>query len=182
MSNIDRFYSITGGPGSGKSTLIAALSGAGFQTMPEAGRAIIRDQVAIGGNALPWGDRSAFAELMLSWEMRSWREAQALSGPVIFDRGVPDTAGYLSLCGLPVPRHFLKAAQDFRYNRRVFIAPPWAEIFIQDAERKQTFAEAEATYCAVVETYVGLGYELVELPLVPVDERVCFVRQIVDQP
>lgn len=55
------FHIITGGPGSGKSTLIDALAAQGFHHMPEAGRAIIRDQVAIGGTALPWADRIAFA-------------------------------------------------------------------------------------------------------------------------
>src|SRR3546814_10617091 len=63
---------------------------------------IIRDQVAIGGTALPWADRAAFAELMLGWELRSWHEAHDRAGPVIFDRGVPDVIGYLRLCGLPV--------------------------------------------------------------------------------
>jgi hypothetical protein len=55
----------------GKTTLIDALAAEGIRHMPEAGRAIIRDQVAIGGTALPWADRAAFAELMLGWELRS---------------------------------------------------------------------------------------------------------------
>ena len=175
------FHIITGGPGSGKSTLIKALAADGFRHMPEAGRAIIRDQVAIGGTALPWGDRAAFAELMLGWELRSWHEARDLTGPVIFDRGVPDVAGYLRLCGLPVPAHVERAADLFRYQRRVFIAPPWREIFGQDAERKQDFAEAHATYEAMVATYTGLGYELVTLPLAPVSERARFVRAAIER-
>ena len=44
--------------------------------------------------------------------------------------------------GLPVPPHVSAAAETFRYNRRVFALPPWPEIFSQDAERKQDFAEA----------------------------------------
>jgi predicted ATPase len=87
--------------------------------MPEAGRAIIQDQLAIGGEALPWSDRRAFAELMLSWEIRSYRTALKLSGPVIFDRGVPDVIGYLRLSGLPIPSHVDRAAQMFRYHHRV---------------------------------------------------------------
>lgn len=75
MNQIDHLYVITGGPGSGKSTLVEALAASGIPSMPEAGRAIIQDQVAIGGDALPWSDRHAFAELMLSWEMRSYRAA-----------------------------------------------------------------------------------------------------------
>jgi predicted ATPase len=181
MSDIDRLFILTGGPGSGKTTLIEALAGHGITRMPEAGRAVIQDQVAIGGTALPWSDRLAFAELMLTHELRSYREAQAFAGPVIFDRGVPDVVGYLRVSGLPVPPHIERAARNFRYQRRVFIAPPWPAIFAQDAERKQSSEAAEATYRAMVAVYSGLGYELVPLPLAPVSERVQFVRKIIGQ-
>ena len=166
---------LTGGPGSGKTSLIAALARAGFACTAEAGRAIIQDQTAIGGHALPWGDPLAFAELMLSWEMRSYRAACAEARPVFFDRGVPDVAGYLQLIGMKVPAHVEKAAHAFRYHRRVFIAPPWPEIFRQDEERKQDFDEAVRTYEAMVAVYGRYGYELVELPRAPIGDRVRFV-------
>jgi predicted ATPase len=176
VSAAERFIVITGGPGSGKSTLVDALRAEGVTGMPEAGRAIIRDQVAIGGSALPWADRLAFSELMLAWELRSYREAQACSGPVLFDRGVPDVAGYLRLCGLPIGPHIVRAGETYRYRRRVFIAPPWPEIFTQDAERKQSLEEAEATHHALAAAYSSLGYELVALPRASVAERMAFVR------
>jgi len=169
-------HAITGGPGSGKTALIDALAEVGFRCMPEAGRAIIQDHVAIGSDALPWSNRAAFAEAMLGWEMRSHREGRDLAESVIFDRGVPDVIGYLTLCGLPIADHVRRAAETFRYNRRVFIAPYWPEIFAQDAERKQSAEEAEATCRAMERTYAELGYELVPLPLVSVAERVAFMR------
>lgn len=172
----EQFHIITGGPGSGKSALAAALATEGIRCMPEAGRAIIQDQVAIGGEALPWADRAAFAELMLAWELRSWREAGDWVGPVIFDRGVPDLIGYLDLCGLPVPDHVRTAARVFRYNPRVFIAPHWPAIYRQDDERKQSAREAEETCHAVARAYTDLGYELVELPLTSIGERAAFVK------
>lgn len=144
--------------------------------MPEAGRAIIQDQVAIDGTALPWKDREAFAALMLTWEMRSHREALAGSSPVVFDRGIPDVIGYLRLYSLPVPSFVIRAAEQRRYAKKVFIAPHWPAIFVQDAERKQGMAEAEATYHAMVEAYTGLEYELVPLPLASVAKRAKFVR------
>jgi len=175
MNNIDRFTVITGGPGSGKTTLIEALAAMGCQTMPEGGRAIIQDQVAIDGQALPWADQYAFAELILSWEMRSHREAMALDGPVIFDRGVPDTIGFLRVNDLLVPPHMDKAAQLCRYARQVFVAPWWPDIFDQDAERKQSADEAERTFEIMVDTYAAYGYEPLILPLAPVEERARFV-------
>src|SRR5690606_35578750 len=98
----ERFHVVTGGPGAGKSTLIEALAVLEYPHMPEAGRAIIRDQVEIGGQALPWADRPAFAELMLSWERRSCRAGAAFGGPVLFVRGAPVAVGYLLLVGARV--------------------------------------------------------------------------------
>jgi predicted ATPase len=173
--NSERFYVITGGPGSGKTSLIEALRSRGYVCSTEAGRAIIQDQAAIGGSALPWHDRMLFAELMLQWEMRSYHLAELSTSPVFFDRGVPDVLGYLCLVGLPVPHHVHKAADQFRYNRAVFIAPPWCEIFRQDIERKQDFDEAQRTYESLSKTYTELGYELVELPRRAVEDRVKFI-------
>jgi predicted ATPase len=42
-SGVDGLFVITGGPGSGKTALIDALASHGISTMPEAGRARIRD-------------------------------------------------------------------------------------------------------------------------------------------
>jgi predicted ATPase len=171
----ERFFVVTGGPGSGKSSLLDALEQAGFGRSVEAGRAIIQDQMAIGGSALPWADRACFAELMLSWEIRSYRLAERSAGPVFFDRSVVDVIGYLKLHGLAVPEHMRKAAEVFRYHRRVFIAPAWKEIYTRDAERKQSFEEAVRTEAAMRAVYPSYGYELVELPRLPVKERVEFV-------
>ena len=179
VESSERFFVLTGGPGSGKSALIEALRQSGHGASVEAGRGIIQDQVAIGGRALPWDDRALFAEMMLCWEMRSHHMAQQQTGLVFFDRGVPDVVAYLGLVGLPVPAHAQKAVEAFRYNRCVFIAPPWPEIFQQDRERKQDFDEAVRTYDALVATYKPHGYELVEIPRGPVEERVRFILQSV---
>lgn len=174
-AHCDRFVVVTGGPGSGKTTLLEGLRHEGWASTAEAGRGVIQDQVAIGGSALPWADHSLFAELMLSWEMHSYRWAQQQAGTVLFDRGVPDVAGYLRLAGLSAPAHVLAAAEHFRYHRQVLVTPPWPEIFSQDSERKQDFAEAERTYDVMVEIYTELGYEVVALPRADVATRTKFV-------
>lgn len=126
---------------------------------------------------MPWLDRPLFAELMLSWDMRSYSTALHSAGPVFFDRGVVDTLGYYRLIGLPPPVHVARAVRAFSYNRRVFIAPPWEEIYEQDCERKQDFPEAVRTYEAIAAGYTECGYELVEIPRIPVEDRVLFVLE-----
>ena len=172
----DRFTIITGGPGTGKTALIAELRRRGFAGTVEAGRAIIVDQRLIGGRGLEAGDRALFAELMLAWEMRSYRLAGQDPAPaVFFDRGIPELAGYFLMRGLPVPAHVTAAARTFRYRPRVFLAPAWPEIYTTDTERKQDFAAAVAGSDAARAAHEDFGYEVISLPLAPVAERADFV-------
>ena len=175
MHDTSHLFIITGGPGAGKTTLINALSAVGYTCSDEAGRQIIKEEVAAGGTALPWIDPRAFADRMLAFDIESYRRLRTQSSPIFFDRGIPDVIGYLNLLGLCAPEPARQAAADYRYNGRVFIAPPWREIFSQDSERKQTFEEAERTYQSLAKVYVALGYELIALPLATVEERVAFV-------
>ncbi|HVI98126.1 MAG TPA: AAA family ATPase [Sphingomonas sp.] len=177
MIPTDSLHVVTGGPGSGKSTLIDALAAAGIATSPEVGRAIIKEEMASGGTALPWIDHLAFADRMLAREVAAHEAALAGGGTVVLDRGVPDVVGFLRISGLGVPPAIDAAARRCRYNPRVFIAPWWEDIFTTDAERKQTPQEARDTFAVMVETYRDYGYRLVELPRATVAARVAFVRE-----
>lgn len=181
MRATDHLHVVTGGPGSGKSTLIDALTATGIATSAEVGRRIIRAQVAIGGTALPWGDERAFADLMIAEEIAAHAAALARRGPVVLDRGVPDVIGFLRVSNLPVPPAFDAAARAHRYNPRVFLAPFWAAIFTADAERKQAPAVAERTEAIMRATYREYGYTPVDLPRAPVPDRVAFVRAQLEQ-
>lgn len=66
-------------------------------------------------------------------------------------------------------------ALRLRYNRRVFLAPPWKAIYGNDEHRRQSWELAVRTYEVMCSTYAELGYELVELPRVSVEERVAFL-------
>jgi predicted ATPase len=57
----------------------------------------------------------------------------------------------------------------------MFLAPPWPEIYVGDAERRHGFADAEAEYHRLAAAYARLGYAVVVLPKAPVADRVAFV-------
>jgi len=172
-------YVISGGPGAGKTTLLAALRRAGFAASAEVSRQLIREQVARGSGRLPWLDLAGFAELALARMAARHRQAARRGGTTFFDRGIPDILAYLEVAGLPVPPAYYAAAAAYPYASLVFLAPPWAEIYVNDAERWQTFAEAEALCHALRRTYQHLGYAVRELPRAPVADRVDFVRAVV---
>ncbi|GEP90625.1 AAA family ATPase [Chitinophaga terrae (ex Kim and Jung 2007)] len=168
-------FVITGGPGMGKTTLINALQEAGYATVPESGRSIIKQQVATGGTALPWLNTIAFANAMWDTDFQRYMDHNN-TAITFFDRGFPDVIGYLRLCRLPVPNSMLATARAIRYGPKVFITPPWEAIYRADEERKQPFAEAVETYHQMKSLYRELGYETIEIPLVTVKERVAFIR------
>ncbi|MFY1709322.1 AAA family ATPase [Tritonibacter scottomollicae] len=74
-----------------------------------------------------------------------------------------------------MPPHVAAAAKAARYNRRVFLASFWDEIFTQDTERKQSRAEAEATCAVMRETYAAFGCGIIELPCIDIGRRADFV-------
>jgi predicted ATPase len=101
-------------------------------------------------------------------------------GPVFFDRGVTELVGYCRLIGIPVPDHVRRAAELYRYNPLVFVAPPWPEIYASDPLRRQDMAEAGRTWEFAVQTYEEFGYRTVEIPKLPVTERAAFVVREAD--
>nr|WP_267313954.1 AAA family ATPase [Legionella antarctica] len=57
-----------------------------------------------------------------------------------------------------MPSSVSQAVHKYRYNPKVFIFPPWLEIYSHDTERKQDFQEAIETYQAIKEAYLICGY------------------------
>lgn len=166
---------LTGGPGSGKSTLLAALAAAGQAVAPEVGRAIIQEQMATGGTALPWLRPMAFAQAMLAREQVRHQGLPAGPAPVFLDRGWLDVIGYLRLENLCPPAAMLSLGAEWPRYQHVLIMPPWAEIYTQDAERKQDFTVAVHTHDVMRQTYIDDGYAPIEIPRGTVAERLAFV-------
>jgi hypothetical protein len=65
--------------------------------------------------------------------------------------------------------------QSHQYHRRVFLAPPWPEIYVTDRERRHGLEKALAEYGRVLEVYPSLGYAVSVLPKIGVPERADFM-------
>jgi predicted ATPase len=173
-------FVISGGPGSGKTTVLRELAKLGLQFPPEVARQIIQEQMQAGGSALPWHDREAYARLMLQRSVDSYLRHTPAFNPMFSDRGIPDTLGYARLIGLCADELLQRidtACRRYRYAALVFLAPPWPEIYETDNERQQDFAEAERTFEKITEVYRECGYELSHLPMLAPAARAQFILQ-----
>ncbi|MEI9984366.1 MAG: AAA family ATPase [Aliidongia sp.] len=117
-------------------------AGAVFAIYEEPGRQVVKEQLFIGGTALPWADIDAFVELTVSRSIHNLVMAARADGPAFFDRSIVDQIAGLVHLGRPIPPHLALAAERFRCHRRVFMLPPWPEIFANDAERRHSFEAA----------------------------------------
>lgn len=172
MNNLIVF---TGGPGSGKTSVISRLKKLNYQCATEVGRKVIQQQVEIQGTALPWDDKVAFRDEMVCEDINNYHAYQASQQPVFFDRSIVDSYGYSMLEKLSVSDELMKCCYELTYWKKMFIFPPWESIFINDAERKQDFDLAVATYDEMVKAYTKFGYTLIEVPKTSVNERAEFI-------
>jgi predicted ATPase len=172
---VNRLIVISGCSGGGKSTLLAELARRGFAVVEEPGRRIVQEELENGGQALPWVDGAAFARRAISLALADRMAAEASEGLVFFDRGLVDAASALQhLTGEPALE---SVSRPHPYHRRVFLTPPWPEIYGTDPERRHGFDAAVAEYDRLLADYPALGYEPVLLPKTGVAERADFVLE-----
>jgi predicted ATPase len=169
---IERFVVISGCSGGGKSTLLAELRRRGFATVEEPGRRIVREELQGDGSALPWVDATKFARRAIAMSLADMTEATAHQGRVFFDRGLIDAAVALEHLGGGSARATIGA---HRFHSRVFLTPPWPEIYVSDGERQHGFDAAVAEYQRLLIAYPALRYEPILLPKVSVEARADFV-------
>ena len=169
----DRFVVLSGCSGGGKSTLLAELGRRGYSVVEEPGRRIVQEEQAVGGTALPWIDPRAFIDRAITMALAD-REAMAGEpGWVFFDRGLLDAASALEeMTGEPVLAEYARRHPD---HRTIFLTPPWPEIYETDAERQHDFAQAEREYVRLLRDYRRAGYEVLEVPKLPVAQRADFI-------
>jgi predicted ATPase len=169
------FYIVTGGPGVGKTTLINELGGRGYKCVREVARNIIKEQLEINGDALPWLNTRKYSDMILYRSVHDFIRHSDVNELLIFDRGIPDAYGYETLMNFTISTKLKDTANRYRYNPTAFILPPWLEIYSTDSERKQDFKEALRTFDVMKNVYAGLGYNLVEVPKASPAERADFV-------
>ena len=172
-------YIFTGGPGSGKTSVLHLLGKKGYSIIEESGRKIIQQQIAIKGVALPWDNQVKFRDIMLQYAIDDYLSIEESNNTVFFDRGIVDIIGYTQLIGGVVPDQLNDLAKMYQYNETVFIFPPWEEIYTYDHERKQDYDEAIKTYHQMQSAYSKHHYNLIEVPKINVRSRVAFILKMV---
>ena len=167
---------ITGGPGTGKSTLINNLIKRGYSCLEEISRKVIQNAQKKGVDQLFLTNPLLFSELLLSGREKQFIDAEQFENQtVFFDRGIPDVLAYMDYIGDKYPEKFTESCALAKYDA-VFILKPWEAIYKSDNERYESFEQALKINDHLINTYSKLNYNLIDVPFDTVKNRTDFIE------
>jgi predicted ATPase len=165
------WYVVAGGPSSGKTTLWKSLGARGYYTVREAAQSIIEEHAAKGITLEQLRyDGVKFNKMCLQ------RDIQLAEGVpddrvVFFDRSIVDNIVYHKLLGMPTGH--IEAIAKGRYKKVFFMQT--LPFYDKGSIRTEDAEFAKKLGALLLDAYRGLGYPVVEVPPVSVEERVSFV-------
>ena len=166
---------ITGGPSTGKSTVLNELININFNCMPEISREVTLQARKKGIEQLFLKDPLLFSKMLLEGRFKQYEDANKIDTDIIFfDRGIPDVHAYMNYMGVDYPSIFQEMSINNKYTH-VFLMPPWEHIYITDSERYESFEQSLAIHNHLRKVYEGLGYTIQEVPFGSVKLRVNFI-------
>ncbi|MCB9362906.1 ATP-binding protein [Candidatus Woesearchaeota archaeon] len=166
-------FVITGGPCSGKSTVIHELARRGHPIVEESALHLIRKEKEGANIVFPWTDYLEFNRRVIALQ-KEWE--QNISAEYAFlDRCLLDNKAYLDHKGLEYPEGLLPAVKEAEYTY-VFIlqmlpAEYWDELRDGHA-RQHPYADGLRIHSQIVQTYTEAGLPVRTIPFMPVEQRV----------
>lgn len=169
----NKWYVITGGPSTGKTTMLHELQKLGYAVVPEAARLVIDEGIAAGLSVAEIRkDEEAFQAKVLERKI-AIESQQDQSVPTFFDRGMHDTLAYNRYYGYAISPSAEHAFHESHYYR-VFLFEP-LPVFERDYVRTESDDFPEHIYHLLNTAYSEYGMEPLIVPAMSVQERVAFV-------
>ena len=166
---------ISGGPGTGKTSIVEELLRRKYFIFEETSREIIDKYKNLGHDQLFLSDPIKFSEILLKNRVNQFKKSNINnSNHYFFDRGIPDVLAYLHHKNIVYEDNFTICAKKYKYDM-VFIAEPWREIYKNDKQRYESFNELVEISKHIKKTYKGLGYDLFIIPNDSVTKRVDYI-------
>jgi predicted ATPase len=172
MKTSPQWYVLTGGPCAGKTTTILELEKRGYPILKEAARELIDEMLAQGKSLdVIRGDPTWFQQTVLRRKV-AMESLVPHETEFFFDRGVPDSIAYYRENGVAEDEELREASRLFRY-KRIFLLD--LIDFTPDEARNESPELAKKLHEAIEKGYRELDYDVIHVPVMPVEARVDFI-------
>ncbi len=165
-------YILTGGPSCGKSSLIIGLQMRGEEVVSECAEDVIRYNKA-KGILEPWKNPGLFQAQIFNLQKIKENYISGKSGRVFYDRSYPDQLDYATQLGCDLPLGFYSKLDGFQRSK-VFILDH-LNIVAEEDYRREDLSEALELQEKHKVTYKTLGFNIVNVPVLPLEERVDYI-------
>lgn len=163
----------TGGPGSGKSTIIEELEKLGYKIVPEPARTIITHYEKHSPELHPKLSKENRRLFQIEIEKKTYEDFNNNSYG-FFDRSVLDEVGYRNRFGIEISNELDIFCKNNRYDM-VFFFPFWKEIYKNDRVRHEKPAEAERVGKFIFNAYTKYKYDPLIVPKLSVKNRLDYI-------
>ncbi|MEA3514965.1 MAG: AAA family ATPase, partial [Nanoarchaeota archaeon] len=167
-------YVLTGGPGSGKSSIILALEQQGEFVIREAAEDYIRFRQAQGQKE-PWTEPD-FQDRILDLQIQRESRIPYYAERVFIDRGLADGLAYVAEGTKTYAR--IKEASKTKYEKIFIIA--LLDDIEKTAIRRENYEEAKTVEDNLHRIYKELNYEPIRINSGPLEERVQDIKTKID--
>lgn len=172
---------ITAGPSAGKTSTLRELSARGYYVAPEAARLHIDQKISEGVPEEEIHSDPDFQDSIIELD-RELENRLPENETVFMDRSLADNAAYIRYFGDTVPEQTGRARKtgdmkqvealleevENRYDN-VFLLEQLP--FEDDYARQENAEQAEELHSELRQAYLDAGYEVIDVPLKPIDER-----------
>ncbi len=168
---------ITGGPCTGKTTVVNLLAQRGYKTTIEHARHYI-DTQKIKGQTVEEirQNKQEFQLAVLNMQIEE-EETLNVNETVFLDRALPDTLAYYRFLGLEYDERLIDQCNKYSY-KNVFILDRLP--LINDYARREDEDEQIRIHKLIIEVYESFPYTIVHVPVMPPEDRVDFILQHID--
>lgn len=175
---VPNWYVITGGPSSGKTTVIHGLKSRGYTVFEEAARLVIDEGIATGKTIQEIRkDEKKFQQTVLQRKIKTEfsHDKSTLS---FFDRGMHDTLAYYRFYNWEIPPKITEVMQHATY-KKVFLLDP-LPFFEQDYARTEDQNFAKVLTRLLHTAYHENGVGVIKVPVLSPKKRLQFILNHID--
>ena len=166
---------ITGGPGTGKTSIVNKLESLGHHVFHESSREIIRKYKKLGHDQLFLSNPIKFSEILLKNRIKQYEESKKSNSNIkFFDRGIPDIIAYLNYKKISFGKEFELELKKYKYDF-IFLAEPWEDIYKKDKERYESFEDLKIINKYIKKIYSNYAQKFITLPKSSVQGRINFI-------